>query len=595
MAFYKKDNFKVFISGCFLGLLIFLLIYGISPVIFTNDSFIINGYIEKDVSQHYSGWMLYRNSPWAFPLGLGENIAYPYGNVVSFTDSIPLFAIFFKIFRNFLPTTFQYFGLFVLLCFMLQGGFGALLANLFNKNIYVDILAAGTFVLTPIMLERAFRHCALTAHFLILSALYYYFKNKGKYDFKSFLPFIMINALAVAIHPYFMPFTFGIMFAFCIEGFFVNKEYKSTVVWLCFSLLLTVFIGYVIGIFYVGESVTSIGYGFFNMNLNSFYNPISKGFENWSRFLNPKPNMYLQIEGFNYLGLGVILFIPISVILYIFKYKKNLFSVFIDFIKNYFGIIFSTSALYIFAIGDWVRFGGLELFRIPFPQFLVNGIFGIFRANGRFGNMLVYMIILFVVYRISKVDNKQFSCLLFLMLLCIQALDLKDVLASKHSYFHNKPGDLQRQVAPQVLYNSFWDDSAEKYDYLYMISDCVPNANFELTSKFAKAGKAVNTRFDIKIDEEKFRRMEKDVLKKITDNSLENNELVLLNFIPEKYKDSVNNGGFAVYLVENIVVISNDTINQDLLKDYISQGNFEVLQYPYTTQAELDFNRQYGY
>ena len=133
----KKENRNsiLFISGALLGLIFFLAIYGISPVIFTEDSFIINGYIEKDISQHYSGWMLYRNSPWRFPVGLGENIAYPYGNVVSFTDSIPMFAIFFKLFRAILPETFQYFGLFVMLCFMLQGAFAALLCGLFNKKI----------------------------------------------------------------------------------------------------------------------------------------------------------------------------------------------------------------------------------------------------------------------------------------------------------------------------------------------------------------------------------------------------------------------------------------------------------------------------
>ena len=75
-------------------------------------------------------------------------------NVVSFTDSIPLFAIFFKLFSAVLPSTVQYFGLFVLICFMLQGGFGALLAGLFNKNTLNCILIASIFLLTPVTIER---------------------------------------------------------------------------------------------------------------------------------------------------------------------------------------------------------------------------------------------------------------------------------------------------------------------------------------------------------------------------------------------------------------------------------------------------------
>ena len=183
----KNNDVRIFAGGALIGLIFFLIVYGIEPVIFTNEYFVVNGYIEKDLSQHYSGWMLYRNSPWRFPLGLGQNIAYPYGNVVSFTDSIPLLAIFFKVFSGILPATFQYFGLFIMVCYILQGGFGALLASNFSNSYTKNILSAAVFVLTPVMIERAFRHCGLTAHFLLLAGLYYYFRNKGRSDIKAFV------------------------------------------------------------------------------------------------------------------------------------------------------------------------------------------------------------------------------------------------------------------------------------------------------------------------------------------------------------------------------------------------------------------------
>ena len=107
----RKRKTILFISGGLIGLAIFISIYGVGIINPFSDSLIYKGYIEKDVAQHYAGWLLYRNSPWQFPLGVGENIAYPYGNAVTFTDSIPLFAIFFKIFKGILPRTFQYFGI----------------------------------------------------------------------------------------------------------------------------------------------------------------------------------------------------------------------------------------------------------------------------------------------------------------------------------------------------------------------------------------------------------------------------------------------------------------------------------------------------
>ncbi|MBR5521642.1 MAG: hypothetical protein IKU54_06565 [Oscillospiraceae bacterium] len=577
-----------------MGLLFFILIYGIEPVIFTNDYFVINGYIEKDLSQHYSGWMLYRNSPWQFPLGIGQNIAYPYGNAVSFTDSIPLMAIFFKLFSGILPDTFQYFGLWVMLCYILQGGYGALLASKFNKDYVVNMLSAIVFLLTPVMIERAFRHCGLTAHFLILAALYYYFENKGQYSSKAFIPFIIINALSITIHPYMMPFTFAIMFAYCAELFVINKKFKKSIGYLLGSIAITLGIGFAIGAFSVGGGLSSLGYGSFSMNLNAFYNPVSKGFENWSRVLSEKPLFNLQIEGFSYLGLGIILFIPISVATFVITQKKFVFDKAFTFIKNYFGIIFSVTALFVFAIGDVVRFGGLELFRIPFPSSLVNGIFGIYRANGRFGWLLIYMISLFIIYALSLTDKKAFTVFALILLIGVQTFDISDALISKYNYFHYKDGDIQAQQVTNVLQNSFWDELSQEYDYAFMIADCIPGANFEVTSKFAKADKAVNTRFDIKIDEDKFRQVEQETLWMISNNSLPDEYAVMLHFIPDKYKEGISSGDVTVFYVDNVIIVCNNRFTSQQIDNFTAEGNFEILEYPYTVQAELDFKAEYG-
>lgn len=590
----KIKTLRIFAGGAFIGLAFFLIIYGIQPVIFTNDSFIINGYIEKDVAQHYAGWMLYRNSPWQFPLGLGQNIAYPYGSVVSFTDSIPLFAIFFKIFNSFLPATFQYFGLFVLTCFVLQGGFGALLASNFTDRLINCILSAMVFVLTPVMIERAFRHCGLTAQFLILAALHYYFRNKGRSDFKAFVPFMIINVLAIVIHPYFLPFTFAIMFAYCAELFIINRKYKESVGYLAFSMVLTVAVGLAIGAFYSGTGLSSLGYGSFSMNLNALYNPVSKGFENWSAVLKQRPMFYLQIEGFSYLGLGIILFVPVAAAFLVMNYKKETALQIINFIKNYFGIIFSVTALFVFAIGDIVRFGGMDLFRIPFPAFLTNGLFGIFRANGRFGWLLVYLISVFIIFALCKADKKYISTIMLTVMLCIQVFDLNNVLETKHNYFHNKEENLQAQKVNKVLPNSFWDELSKEYDYAFMISDCVGGANVEVATKFAKQGKAVNTRFPVKINEEKFMKLEQDTLWMISNNSLPEEYVVMLSFIPDKYKDGINNGDLTVFYADSVIVICNNRFGQEVIDKFTSEGNFEILKYPYTVQAELDFKAEYG-
>ena len=80
---------------------------------------------------------MYRNGDWTFPIGLTDQLAYPYYTSVIFTDSIPIFAVFFKLLSPILPANFQYFGFWGILCFGLQG---MLAAKILKKFLQEDIL-----------------------------------------------------------------------------------------------------------------------------------------------------------------------------------------------------------------------------------------------------------------------------------------------------------------------------------------------------------------------------------------------------------------------------------------------------------------------
>ena len=51
-----------------MGVLAFLVIYGPAPLDPTADAWLLAGYDEGDITQHYAGWLAFRNSPWAMPL-----------------------------------------------------------------------------------------------------------------------------------------------------------------------------------------------------------------------------------------------------------------------------------------------------------------------------------------------------------------------------------------------------------------------------------------------------------------------------------------------------------------------------------------------
>ena len=103
----KKELIKIFCVGSLIGAIVFLACYGWKILDVTNDSWLLTG---QDISQHYIGWKFYRASAWHFPIGQIDGIIYPETSCIIFSDSIPLFAIFFKILSPILPETFQYLG-----------------------------------------------------------------------------------------------------------------------------------------------------------------------------------------------------------------------------------------------------------------------------------------------------------------------------------------------------------------------------------------------------------------------------------------------------------------------------------------------------
>lgn len=578
----NNDKFIIAVTGGTIGLLIFLIIYGIAPLNPTNDAFVLSGYLEKDIAQHYAGWKLFRNSPWDFPLGIGSDIEFPYGNSVSYTDSIPLFAIFFKLISSILPKTFQYFGIFVLLCFVLQGIFGALLVSLFAESKLYCGIGAIIFTLSPVMVERAFRHCALTAHFLILAALYYYFKNRRKSN-KSYIPFYIINAIAITIHPYFLPFTFSIMFAFAVEDFILAKNWWKPWAHVILSICVTLAVGYCIGAFTSGEVLGAVGYGYFSMNLNSYINPVSPHFDgvnNWSAFLPDRAYFGGQNEGFNYLGIGIIA----AAVLSFFMIIISNFKVIVKFITNRFGIIFSALCLTLFAFSNAIYWDDKLIFRIPYGEKL-ELFFGMFRATGRFGYLLFYLIFLLALYGIyMSLKNPKIACAVIALFTAVQIYDLSDVLLEKHQYFYNFSTD-NRQYRAMEAIHPFWEDaiSNDIIEAVVEVDDIhnplFGNGMIDIASMCGTYNKPINSAFCARFNyHERYSVMEnEDILFKKGEY---NSYLYILDeraFHHSYYL--LLNDRCQAFMVDGQYVMVPFMYSDDKIAEFTSMGNFEELDH----------------
>ncbi|MCW4469150.1 DUF6311 domain-containing protein [Flavobacterium sp. MFBS3-15] len=369
-----------------LGLVIFYLSYGFEIVNPANTGWLMDA--RHDWGTHYLGWAFYRGEGWTFPLGNIESYCYPAGTNVGFTDSIPLLAVFFKLFSFALPENFQYFGMWLLFCHLAAAHYTLKIFSLYKlKGIY-GIIAVLFIAYNPIIYYRML-HPALCAHWLIIASFYYYLRpanadnvysiNKGQ---------ISIILLSSLINPYMwlMVLGFGIILPLKHWKFDRLIPLKKFISYAAVSVLGSLVLWFIIGMIgFNGETNLAVknGYGLYAFNLNCFFN--GGGF---SRFLPELPWVSpMQYEGYLYLGMGLIILI-VLVAIYLIA-TRRLMTVLRR--KDLLPLYLLVAAVTLFAITNKVTYGDKVLFEVPLPDFLLK-LGGTFRASGRFIWILYYFI-----------------------------------------------------------------------------------------------------------------------------------------------------------------------------------------------------------
>ena len=455
---FLNNRFILFLTGCALGAACFLWVYGLRILNPVYDAWLFN--TDMDLKQHYIGWCHYRMSDWHFPVGLIDTLSYPTSVSVIFTDSIPLLALFFKLFRGVLPIHFQYFGLFGFVSFMLMGGISSLvvmslLAGESGRCEETSSVAPGmialisspVYILGSTVLQRMFYHTALGAQWIILLALYIWFNRYGYSRRRILLSYGLMGLLCVGIHTYYVPMVGSILLAACIENC-VTQVRREKHLWphlfgeavnlfaFCFTGLLTL---YVFGAFYGESGGVDEGFGSFVINLNTFINPLYG-----SVILKPMKLYYAwQYEGYAYLGLGVFILAAFGLVYIVKSLKKAGIKKYLKEHVRFSAALAVIMADTLLAMIPIVTFGGVKLFGIPLPRVIRNAM-GIFRSNGRFIWVPMYLIttgaLCYAYRQLSEMFGQRekggkiiIKAMVFLVLL--QVLDATPVIRTKQNYF----------------------------------------------------------------------------------------------------------------------------------------------------------------
>lgn len=505
----KEKQIIFFIGGC-LGAVLFLLIFGWDKLDVTYTDWLLRK--DTDLAQHYMGWCTYRASNWHYPLGLMDGVLYPDSISVFFTDSIPLFAFLFKLLSGILPESFQYFGLFGFLCYFLQGGFAAcLIFHYTNKKIY-SIIGSLFFSGSLLMMWRMFTHTALSAHFLILAALYLWLcKDLVLSTIKSILLWTTLSLAALMIQAYFLPMVWGCMLCSILGQFLsVHSEslsnsasfsdtnsasnsdiaynaasdsisrpvpnkssnYKHLIIRSILTVLIvgltTLLCGFAFGMFYGDMPVSGESYGIFSFNLNGFIN--SQGLTVFLPEL-PLATPY-QVEGLAYLGIGILGLCIMGEIAWLYRTLVNrsqsdhprLFTK--EHIRKAIPYMIFILVFLCLALGYIITLGSHQM-TLPLPEKILH-LLAIFRCSGRLIWPVYYLILLGAcLLPAYYLPDNCLSLIVLILALILQSVDLSSYVKTRLDKFHTE----ERQVYATPLTDPVWEECANRYRHIMYYPD----------------------------------------------------------------------------------------------------------------------------
>lgn len=420
-----------FVLGALMGALIFIWIFGVEILDVTWEDWLLNNWY--DLSQHYVGWKLYRASDWCFPIGMCNNSFYPYKMSVIYTDSIPLFSFIFKLLSPILPETFQFFGLYGLFSFMMQGGFAKLLLRRIYDKEWQCNLATIFFTMNIAFVDRMYYHTALGSHYVILAALVLILYSDVITDLKKrVVLWALLGFVCIGTHftlygiVSLMLLGYGLWVSCKEKG--IGKRIFSFVLIVGTYLVVTVFTFYLFGGFYGGISGVSDGLGDYSANLNSFINPL--GFSNIAREL-PTYSLQYGGEGLAYLGMSIFIFGFIGLPIFLQDFKSLWSRRKIEIILL---VLFGT-AFIVTALSPVITLGEEVICEIPVPEFIWNA-WSIFRASGRFLWPVMYVFILLALY-FSKKQLKTWVSLFLIMMVALHIYEFSDNTMRLQDRFYN--------------------------------------------------------------------------------------------------------------------------------------------------------------
>ena len=384
-----------------------------------------------DADANFIGWEFFRRTPIVqFPIGSSPFLGTGFSTSIVFTDSIPLLAIPFKFVNFLLPDTFQYFGFWLLVCFVMQSWVSYRFLKNFTTNGFILRSGSALFLIAPTFLFRltagAYGHIALCSQFLIIWSMDLFLRNENRTKV-----WLGLCTVAFLVHVY----IFSMVLAFFAANIFLrivqSKSPRKSVIasslrqlLFVFSILLFVF--WTIGGFM--SSGSDGGDGFLGVSLTAFFDPVvSPKIFGWSSLLPDLASDKGHSENLSFLGVATIFMIGFSIIALM---KRQLFTNIRIAALTACAII-----LFAFSLSPMVMFRSQLLFSYPLPPGLKQ-FAETFRTMGRFDWPLIYLLMALGVVglEVTFKRNRFLICLLP-VLIGVQVFDTRTAFTETRTRF----------------------------------------------------------------------------------------------------------------------------------------------------------------
>jgi Family of unknown function (DUF6311) len=329
-----------------------------------------------DMAQVLVGYLYHVQSPWHLPLFYVSALG-PVGTNIVYMDVVPVIALAGKLIHSLTSTTVNLYGGYLFLCFALPGVMMALVLIAANIRYGLAAIVGAIFAnAMPALLWR-WGHIALEAHFLLIGALALYLFSLTKPAWSNvaavWIGYLILTYLT-DINLFAMVGTVWLCAVIQrrLNRASTTQEALRTGVLTVASVLIVIILG---GQFGSGGGPLPFdnGYGVLSMNLLSPFVPQKSGLlPGLGGVIDATGSQY---EGFNYLGLGLLLATLIVLPAEIGWLRQNL--------RRHVALFIALLVFTAFAVSNVIFIGHWRLFELPIPHDL-NRILGIFRSSGRF-------------------------------------------------------------------------------------------------------------------------------------------------------------------------------------------------------------------